>query len=246
MPLAAILTPSAANAAAAAPGCSGYISIDQMSFTPPSIPAGGTSALTVVAQNCTSQVLEGRTTWSGQYTWPGGGIPPGCPAIDPISLPFTYGAGALETITEEEGDPIAGCLATGLQVTVTFTVNNVGEVAEATADLTIVQSAPPLACHVTYAPDVFAGGFAASVAISNTGAASFNGWTLTFTFPGDEHITEAWNATVTQTDASVSAVNLSYNATISPGGSQSFGFQGTWTFSDASPTAFSVNGVACA
>jgi hypothetical protein len=71
------------------------------------------------------------------------------------------------------------------------------------------------------------------------------GWTLTFTFPGDQKITSAWNAAVTQADRSVTAANLSYNATISPGGSQSFGFQGTWTASDAAPASFSVNGTAC-
>jgi hypothetical protein len=41
------------------------------------------------------------------------------------------------------------------------------------------------------------------------------------------------------------ATNLSYNATISPGGSQSFGFQGTWATNDASPASFGVNGTAC-
>jgi cellulose binding protein with CBM2 domain len=32
---------------------------------------------------------------------------------------------------------------------------------------------------------------------------------------------------------------------IAPGGNISLGFQGTWTSSDAVPTAFTVNGAAC-
>jgi Cellulose binding domain len=44
----------------------------------------------------------------------------------------------------------------------------------------------------------------------------------------------------------VSLTNESYNADISPGGNTSLGFQGTWTNSDATPTSFAVNGVACA
>jgi hypothetical protein len=32
---------------------------------------------------------------------------------------------------------------------------------------------------------------------------------------------------------------------IAPGGNTSLGFQGTWTSSDAVPTAFAVNGAAC-
>jgi hypothetical protein len=58
-------------------------------------------------------------------------------------------------------------------------------------------------------------------------------------------VTSAWNATVTQTGTKVTAVNVSYNGTIAPGGNASFGFQGTWASSDAAPTAFAVNGTTC-
>jgi endo-1,4-beta-xylanase len=83
-------------------------------------------------------------------------------------------------------------------------------------------------------------------AVSLAGQArAINGWMLTFTFPGDEKIINAWDATVTQTGASVSLMNVSYNTTIAPGGSQSFGFQETWTSNDTSPASFSLNGMAC-
>jgi hypothetical protein len=102
------------------------------------------------------------------------------------------------------------------------------------------------ACHVVYTKSSeWAGGFTADVAIGDTGTASINGWTLKFSFPGDQKITSAWNATVTQSGQAVTAANLSYNATIAPGGSTSFGFQGTWTANDSSPTSFTVNGAAC-
>lgn len=244
VPIAAILAPGAANAATATAACSGDIAIGQFAFNPPSVPPGGSSTLNLVAMNCTNQTLSGQTIWFGLYTGPGTGIPPGCPAIDPISIPYTMAPGAVDTITRPQ-TTFPGCLATGLQATVEFTVSNVGTVAEGTADLTIVQPGPPIACHVAYAPNVWQGGFTANVAISNTGATAFNGWTLSFTFPGDERITGAWGTTVTQTGASVSAANLSYDAAIPPGASQSFGFQGTWTSSAASPTTFGVNGVVC-
>lgn len=81
--------------------------------------------------------------------------------------------------------------------------------------------------------------------ISNTGTAAINGWTLAFTFQGDQKITSAWNATVSQSGQNVSAANVSYNATIPAGGSQSFGMQGTWANSDAPPLSFALNGGAC-
>lgn len=39
--------------------------------------------------------------------------------------------------------------------------------------------------------------------------------------------------------------NASYNATIAAGANTSLGFQGTWTSSDAAPTAFTLNGNNC-
>jgi hypothetical protein len=104
---------------------------------------------------------------------------------------------------------------------------------------------PGGSCHVTYAPSSWPGGFTANVTVTNTGSSAINGWTLGFTYPGDQHITNAWNATVTQTGASVTAANLSYNALIGPGASQSFGVQGTWSASNASPTGFTLNGAPC-
>jgi O-glycosyl hydrolase len=102
------------------------------------------------------------------------------------------------------------------------------------------------ACTVSYTTSSqWAGGFVANLTITNTGSLPVNGWTLKFTFPGDQKITSAWNGRATQTGEAVSIVNESYNATIAPGGNTSLGFQGTWTNSDATPTAFTLNGTPC-
>jgi hypothetical protein len=101
------------------------------------------------------------------------------------------------------------------------------------------------ACRVSYASQQWGGGFTGNVTITNTGGTAVNGWRLGFTFPGDQHITSAWNATVSQSGASVTATNLTYNAAIPPGGNTSFGMQGTWSASNASPTNFTLNGSAC-
>ena len=101
------------------------------------------------------------------------------------------------------------------------------------------------ACHVTYTPDQWQGGFTANITINNTSSAAINGWTLEFTFPGDQKITNAWNGVSSQSGENVTITNESYNATIPAGGSTSLGFQGTWSASDATPTAFTVNGTTC-
>ncbi|GAA2070812.1 GH12 family glycosyl hydrolase domain-containing protein [Actinomadura alba] len=100
-------------------------------------------------------------------------------------------------------------------------------------------------CRVTYGKNEWSGGFTANVTIANTGTAAVNGWTLTFSFAGDQRVTNAWNAGVTQSGAAVTARNVAHNASIPAGGSTSFGFQGTWSGGNPAPTAFSLNGSAC-
>jgi acetylxylan esterase len=105
---------------------------------------------------------------------------------------------------------------------------------------------PTSSCHITYTKaSEWAGGFVACVTINDTGAAPINGWQLTFTFPGDQKITSAWDVTVSQNGTSVTATNASYDAAINPGASVSIGLQGTWTSNDTSPARFSLNGTAC-
>ena len=100
-------------------------------------------------------------------------------------------------------------------------------------------------CQVTYTPNQWQGGFTANVTIANNGSSAINGWTLAFTFPGDQKITNAWNGVASQSGENVTITNESYNATIAASGSTSLGFQGTWSASDAAPTAFTVNGSVC-
>ncbi|KAB8140613.1 hypothetical protein F8S13_22960 [Chloroflexia bacterium SDU3-3] len=99
-------------------------------------------------------------------------------------------------------------------------------------------------CSVDYTLNQWNTGFTANVTIHNSGAA-INGWTLGWSFSGNQQITNAWSATVTQVGAQVTAQNASYNASIPTGGSANFGFQATSTGTNAVPTNFTLNGIAC-
>lgn len=100
-------------------------------------------------------------------------------------------------------------------------------------------------CKVTFTPQTWSGGYTANVTVANTGSSAVNGWRVGFTLPSGQTITGAWNATVSPSSGAVTASNLSYNAQIPAGGSQSFGFQGTYSGSFAQPSAFTLNGAAC-
>jgi endoglucanase len=102
-------------------------------------------------------------------------------------------------------------------------------------------------CHVTYAnQSEWAGGFTASVSITNSGTSTINGWTVTYRYGGDQKVTSAWGATASQSGATVVLTNVSYDATIAPSATLTgIGMQGTWSASDAAPSNFTLNGVAC-
>lgn len=103
------------------------------------------------------------------------------------------------------------------------------------------------ACRVTYGiTSQWQGGFQADVTIANTGTAAINGWTLRWTFPNGQQVTQAWNTTLSQSGGQATATNVSWNGTIAPNGSTAFGFTGSWTGTNAKPTAFTVNNAACA
>ena len=103
----------------------------------------------------------------------------------------------------------------------------------------------PGACRVGYTPNTWPSGFTATVTVTNTGTTPVNGWTVSWTFPGNQRVTSEWNADLEQNGTAVTAGNVTHNATIAPGGNQSFGFQGTYSGTNASPAAFTLNGVAC-
>ncbi|MFJ8805793.1 glycoside hydrolase family 6 protein [Streptomyces sp. NPDC102490] len=101
------------------------------------------------------------------------------------------------------------------------------------------------ACTVDYkVQNDWGSGFTAAVTVTNNGAATSN-WSLGWSYAGSQKVTNSWNAKVSQSGAAVTAANESYNGTLSTGGSASFGFQGTYSGSNAIPATFTLNGVTC-
>ncbi|MEU4531666.1 cellulose binding domain-containing protein [Micromonospora ureilytica] len=101
-------------------------------------------------------------------------------------------------------------------------------------------------CRVSYTVNAWNSGLTASVSLTNTSSTPVNGWALTFTLPGGQTITSGWNATYSPSSGAVTARNVSYNSTIAPNTSVDIGFQATHTGSAGRPSAFTLNGTACA
>jgi cellulose 1,4-beta-cellobiosidase len=111
-------------------------------------------------------------------------------------------------------------------------------------------SPPPTgsgSCHVVYTRNSqWPGNFTGQLVITNTSASAINGWTLKFTYPGDQKITNDFNGTASMSGETATVTNASYNGAIGPNGSVTVGFQGTFTSNDTSPTSgFTLNGATC-
>ena len=110
----------------------------------------------------------------------------------------------------------------------------------------ISASAATAGCSVTYSvSSQWPAGFTANLNLTNLGD-PLTSWTLTWSFGAGQQVTQAWNATVTQSGVQVTASNASWNGTLATNASTSFGFNGSWNnSSNPAPASFSFNGVTC-
>ncbi|SBT44029.1 cellulose-binding domain-containing protein [Micromonospora narathiwatensis] len=117
----------------------------------------------------------------------------------------------------------------------------------AAAVVTPVAAGPATAaqgCQIDYLPNEWPGGFTATVRVA-PGDTPLNGWTVTWTYPGDQRITSGWNAVVSQSGKTVTARNAAWNGSVPAGGTTEFGVQGTAGTTGPAPTGFALNGVPC-
>jgi endoglucanase len=105
---------------------------------------------------------------------------------------------------------------------------------------------PPPACKVDYNKvNDWGNGFQTNVTITNTGGSVFKGWALTYSYAGNQTVTGAWNAVVSQSGQAVTFKDAGWNGSVAPGGTASFGFNGAYSGTNVNPSSFALNGVTC-
>jgi cellulase/cellobiase CelA1 len=85
----------------------------------------------------------------------------------------------------------------------------------------------------------WSGGFQGEVTVKNSGTTAASAWTATFSYADGQQVSQAWNATVTQSGSTVTAKNVAWNGGLAAGASATFGFLAT------SPGTNSVPAVTC-
>lgn len=104
--------------------------------------------------------------------------------------------------------------------------------------------APTGACTVSYHQDnAWQGGFQGSMTVRNTGGATINPWSASWTWPGGVTLSNGWNATVSQTGTTVTATAPSHNPSLAAGASVTIGFTANGTAT--APAAVRLGSATC-
>ncbi|RME63821.1 MAG: chitin-binding protein, partial [Caldilineae bacterium] len=78
-----------------------------------------------------------------------------------------------------------------------------------------------LVCEVDYrVVNAWNSGFESAVTITNRGSRQISGWSLTWTFPGNQQITSLWDGVHSQSGSAVTVTNASWNPNIGANGGQ--------------------------
>ncbi|TDP97775.1 GH12 family glycosyl hydrolase domain-containing protein [Labedaea rhizosphaerae] len=198
---------------------------DSGDTTPPSVPA--------------NLAVTGTTSSSASLSWPASTDNVGVTGYD------VYRNGTRVGSTPSTSYTDAGLAAT---TAYTYTVrarDAAGNVSASSAPVTATTSGGSGGggCKAGYHVDNdWGNGFTATVTVTNSGSSALSGWHVGWAWSGNQHVTGSWNAGLTQSGSSVSASNLSYNGSVAPGQSTTFGFQATYSGANPAPALTCVVG----
>lgn len=126
-------------------------------------------------------------------------------------------------------------------------VDSAGVASAPSAPVTVSTGQPAGAtCQVVYTVNNdWGGGFGASIAITNTGTATINNWSLQYTWPGNQSVSSGWGGNFSQSGNVVTVTAPSWATSLTPGATTTPGFNGGYTGTNPKPTAFTLNGQPC-
>lgn len=98
-------------------------------------------------------------------------------------------------------------------------------------------------CSVSYTvQNDWGNGATINIMITNNGTEAIDGWELKFSFPGNQQITNLWCGKYTQNGPAVTVTNEAWNNTIPPNAAVNFGFNISYSGTNAKPVSFIING----
>ncbi len=188
--------------------------------------------------------ITGVTSGSVDLSWSPSSSSTGLAGYDVVQV-----AGSGETVVASSTG--ASTTVSGLQPNTAYTFavyakDTAGNRSARSGPVTVTTAAAGGgSCKVGYSVNDWGGGFTANLVLTNTGSTPVNGWTLSFGWPGNQQLSNGWNAAWTQSGSTVTATGLSYNGTLAPGASTTLGFNASYSGSNRAPSTFTLNGATC-
>ncbi|MEU8382083.1 cellulose binding domain-containing protein [Streptosporangium sp. NPDC048865] len=91
-------------------------------------------------------------------------------------------------------------------------------------------------CTATYrVANSWPTGFQGEVTVRNAGTSAITGWTVRWSFPNGQTISQLWSGTHTQSGADVTVRNVNWNGALAAGTSTVFGFNSSWNGTNGVP-----------
>ncbi|MDP9799747.1 cellulose 1,4-beta-cellobiosidase [Catenuloplanes nepalensis] len=107
------------------------------------------------------------------------------------------------------------------------------------------QASAAAGCRVTYSVNQWSTGFTGNLTVTNLGDPITSGWNVTWTWAGNQQVTQGWNGEISQSGTSVTVRNPSWAASLGTNASVNPGFQATFSGTNTAPATFSLNGTVC-
>jgi len=211
---------AAGNASAASSSVSATTSATSGDSTAPSVPAGLT-----VTGTTTSSVSLSWTASTDNVGVTGYNVYRGGSKVGSVTSGTTYTDSGLSAST-----------AYSYTVAAYDAAGNTSAVSAAVTGTT-KSSGGGAGCTATYSVSSdWGSGFNGAVTVTNNGTAATSSWKVTWTWAGNQTITNLWNGSYTQSGKAVTVNNAAYNNVIAAGGNTSFGFGANYSGTNTAPT----------
>jgi hypothetical protein len=92
-------------------------------------------------------------------------------------------------------------------------------------------------CSAAYSVNDWGSGFTASLAVTNNGTAAITGWTVTYSYAGNQTLSNGWNGNWTQSGKTVTVTNAPYNGSLGAGAATSAGANFSYSGTNAAPAS---------
>ena len=111
-----------------------------------------------------------------------------------------------------------------------------------TAVFTMRPAAAASSCSAAYSvTSQWSTGFGVSITITN-GSSAVTAWTVQYTYPGNQQLTDGWDGTWSQSGETVTVTNASWNGSLSAGGSTTIGANFSYSGSNTAPATITCTG----